>query len=176
MTGRKRSGSRPQQDSNFKLKDRRLECPDSRTSFSPWWRHSPQLPWLRRHLSLEAEGKALNTELQGKTREQIAGDAAMVARLNAYDKKAGDFGKARQKAASEFQLTERQALIDFNKALEPVLLQVVSEKNAQIVLSKSALIYGVDSVDVSALVISKLDATTPTLSVVRKRIPDQPAQ
>lgn len=78
--------------------------------------------------SLEAEGKALNTELQGKTREQIAGDAAMVARLNAYDKKAGDFGKARQKAASEFQLTERQALIDFNKALEPVLLQVVSEK------------------------------------------------
>ena len=100
----------------------------------------------------------------------------MVARLNAYDKKAGDFGKARQKAASEFQLTERQALIDFNKALEPVLLQVVSEKNAQIVLSKSALIYGVDSVDVSALVISKLDATTPTLSVVRKRIPDQPAQ
>jgi outer membrane protein len=52
----------------------------------------------------------------------------------------------------------------------------VSEKNAQIVLSKSALIYGVDSVDVSALVISKLDATTPTLSVVRKRIPDQPAQ
>lgn len=126
--------------------------------------------------SLETEGKALNTDLQGKTREQIAGDAALVARLNAYDKKASDFGKARQKAANEFSLTERQALVDFNKALEPVLLEVVREKNAQIVLSKSAVIYGVDAVDVSGLVISKLDATTPTLAVVRKRIPDQPAQ
>jgi outer membrane protein len=126
--------------------------------------------------SLETEGKALNTELQGKTREQIAADAALVTRLNAYDKKAGDFGKARQKAANEFALTERQALVDFNKALEPVLLEVVSQKGAGIVLSKSAVIYGVDSVDVSAEVISKLDAATPTISVVRKRIPDQPAQ
>ncbi|MEQ3649086.1 OmpH family outer membrane protein [Hyphomonas sp.] len=126
--------------------------------------------------SLETEGKTLNTELQGKTREQVAADAALVAKLNAYDKKASDFGKARQKAANEFSLTERQALVDFNKALEPVLLEVVREKNAQVVLSKSAIIYGVDSVDVSALVISKLDAATPTLAVVRKRIPDQPAQ
>ena len=128
-------------------------------------------------------GKDIQTKLQNiesqinnKTREQIEADAALVAKLNAYDKKASDFGKARQKAANEFSLTERQALVDFNKALEPVLLEVVREKNAQIVLSKSAIIYGVDSVDVSALVISKLDAATPTLAVVRKRIPDQPAQ
>ena len=126
--------------------------------------------------SLETEGKALNTELQGKTREQIAGDAALVTRLNAYDQKANEFGKSRQKAANEFSLTERQALIDFNKALEPVLLEVVREKNAQIVLSKSAVIYSVDAVDVSTLIISKLDAATPTIAVVRKRIPDQPAQ
>ena len=52
----------------------------------------------------------------------------------------------------------------------------MSQKGAGIVLSKSAVIYGVDSVDVSAEVISKLDAATPTISVVRKRIPDQPAQ
>jgi len=126
--------------------------------------------------SLETEGQTINAELQGKTREQIAGDAALVAKLNAYEKKAGDFAKTRQKASNELALTERQALVDFNKALEPVLLQVVSEKNAQVVLSKSSVIYSVDTVDATALVISKLDAATPTISVVRKRIPEQPAQ
>ena len=126
--------------------------------------------------SLETEGQSINAELQGKTREQIAGDAALVTKLNTYEKKASDFAKSRQKASNELALTERQALVDFNKALEPVLLQVVSEKNAQIVLSKSSVIYGVDAVDATALVISKLDAATPTISVVRKRIPEQPAQ
>jgi len=126
--------------------------------------------------ALEAEGNALNAELQGKTREQVAGDAALVGKLAAYEKKANDFGKARQKAANEYGLTERQALVDFNKALEPVLLEVVREQGAEVVMSRSAVIYSVDTIDVSASVVSKLDAATPTISVSRKRIPDQPAQ
>ena len=126
--------------------------------------------------ALETEGNTLNGLLQGKTREQVAADATLVAKLAAYEQKANDFGKARQKAANEYGLTERQALVDFNKALEPVLLEVVQEKNAEVVMSRSAVIYSVDTIDATPSVISKLDVTSPTISVSRKRIPDQPAQ
>ena len=126
--------------------------------------------------SLETEGKSLNTQLQGKTRADVAADAALVTKLTAYEKKAGDFGQARQKASQEYALTERQALVEFNKALEPVLMEVVREKNAQAVMSRNAVIYSADSIDVTTDVITKLDAATPTISVVRKRLPAQPAQ
>ena len=127
--------------------------------------------------SLETEGKALNTQLQGKkTRAEIAADADLVAKLQAYDAKASAFAQTRQKSQQEYALTERQALINFNKALEPVVLEVVREKNAQIMMSKNSIIYGVDAIDVTSLIISKMDVASPTISVVRQKIPDQPAQ
>nr|WP_321440933.1 OmpH family outer membrane protein [uncultured Hyphomonas sp.] len=125
--------------------------------------------------SLQNEGKTLDGKLQGKSREQVNADAALVTELNAYQAKANAFAAKAQKASQEFSLTERVALATFNKALEPVLLQVIQEKNAQLVVSKSAVIYSADSIDATALVIQKLDAATPTLAVTRQKIPDQPA-
>lgn len=125
--------------------------------------------------SLETEGKALQGKLQGKTREAIAADAALVAQLQAYQKKANDFGQKTNVLSQEFGLTEQKALIDFNKALEPVLLEVVKEKNAQLVVSKSQVVFSADSIDATGLIISKLDARTPTIAVTRQRAP-APAQ
>ena len=125
--------------------------------------------------SLETEGKALQGKLQGKTREAIAADAALVAQLQAYQKKANDFGQKTNVLSQEFGLTEQKALIDFNKALEPVLLEVVKEKNAQLVVSKGQVVFSADSIDATALIISKLDARTPTIAVTRQRAP-APAQ
>jgi Skp family chaperone for outer membrane proteins len=104
----------------------------------------------------------------------VNADAALVSELNAYQAKANAFRGKAQKASQEFSLTERVALATFNKALEPVLLQVIQEKNAQLVVSKSSVIYSADSIDATALVIQKLDAATPTLAVTRQKIPDQP--
>jgi outer membrane protein len=125
--------------------------------------------------SLQTEGKTLDGKLQGKSREQVNADAALVSELNAYQAKANAFAAKAQKASQEFSLTERVALATFNKALEPVLLQVIQEKNAQLVVSKSSVVYSADSIDATALVIQKLDAASPTLTVTRQKIPDQPA-
>jgi len=125
--------------------------------------------------TLQNEGKTLDGKLQGKSREQVNADAALVSELNAYQAKASAFAAKAQKASQEFSLTERVALATFNKALEPVLLQVIQEKNAQLVVSKSSVVYSADSIDATALVIQKLDAATPTLAVTRQKIPDQPA-
>jgi Skp family chaperone for outer membrane proteins len=96
--------------------------------------------------------------------------------LTAYQKRAQEFAQKQQVVSKEFQLTERKALIDFNKAIEPALMEVVNEKNAQIVMSKAQVIYSADAVDVTPLVITKLDAKTPTIAVSRQRLPAQPAQ
>ncbi|MEQ8299184.1 MAG: OmpH family outer membrane protein [Hyphomonas sp.] len=126
--------------------------------------------------TLETDGKALQTKIEGKTREAVAADTALVAQLTAYQKRANDFAQKRQVVSQEFQLTERKALVDFNRAIEPALMEVVNEKKAQIVMSKGQVIYSADTVDVTALVISKLDAKTPTIAVSRQRVPAQPAQ
>jgi outer membrane protein len=52
-------------------------------------------------------------------------------------------------------------------------MEVVSEKKAQIVMSKVQVIFSADTVDVTPLVISKLDAKTPTIAVSRQRLPAQ---
>ena len=126
--------------------------------------------------TLETDGKALQTKVEGKTREAIAADTAIMGQLTAYQKRAQEFAQKQQIVSKEFQLTERQALIDFNKAIEPALMEVVNEKKAQIVMSKGQVIFSSDTVDVTPLVISKLDAKTPTIAVTRQRLPAQPAQ
>ena len=126
--------------------------------------------------TLETDGKALQTKVEGKTREAIAADTAIMGQLTAYQKRAQEFAQKQQIVSKEFQLTERKALIDFNKAIEPALMEVVNEKKAQIVMSKGQVIFSSDTVDVTPLVISKLDAKTPTIAVSRQRLPAQPAQ
>ena len=126
--------------------------------------------------TLETDGKALQTKIEGKTREAVAADTALVAQLTAYQKRANEFAQKRQIVSQEFQLTERKALVDFNRAIEPALMEVVTEKKAQVVMSKGQVIFSADTVDVTGLVISKLDAKTPTIAVTRQRVPAQPAQ
>lgn len=124
--------------------------------------------------SLETEGKALNEKLKAKASQQeIAADTALMNELTAYDKKATEFAQKRARVSQEFANAERQAFIDFNAALEPVLMEVVREKGAQMIMSRRAVIYSADTIDVSDLVISKLDAKTPTINVQRKPLPAQ---
>ena len=125
--------------------------------------------------TLQTEGKALDAKLQGKTRAQVNADTALVTELNNYQAKANQFANKAGKFSQEFSLTERVALGEFNKALEPILLQVIQEKNAQVVISKGAVIYSANTIDATADIITKLDAATPTLNVVRQKLPEKPA-
>ncbi|MEZ5998852.1 MAG: OmpH family outer membrane protein [Hyphomonas sp.] len=126
--------------------------------------------------TLQNDSKTLDGKLQGKTREQVAADAALVNEIKAYQTKVNDYAVKSDKYGKEFTLTERAALLEFNKILEPVLLEVIREKNAQVVVSKSQVIYSADTIDVTASIISKLDAKSPTVTVTRQKLPDQPAQ
>lgn len=121
--------------------------------------------------ALEAERQALATRLDGKTREAIAADAALVKQIGDFQRKSEEFAQKRTMLSQEYAATEQKSFIDFNTALEPVMLEVVKEKNAQVVLSKSQAVFTADTVDATASVVAKLDQKTPAITVVRQRAP-----
>jgi outer membrane protein len=121
--------------------------------------------------SLETERKAIATKLEGKTREAVVADAALVKSIEGFQTKSNEFAAKRQLVSQEYAATEQKAFQEFNKALEPVMLEVVKEKNAQVVLSKSQAVFTAASVDATALIVSKLDQKTPAITVVRQRAP-----
>ena len=125
---------------------------------------------------LNTESKSIEAVTKNMTPQAMRADAALKTRVEAYARKAQDFNRKRQVAASELQLTERKAWSDFYTALRPVLQEVVSEKGAQIMIDRADAVYANPSIDSTALVISKMDAKTPTISVVRQKLPTQPAQ
>ncbi len=123
--------------------------------------------------SLQTDEEAIQSRVQGKTPEQVAADEALMTQLQGFERKRNEFAQQRAQVSQEFALTERKALFDFNAALEPVIMEVVSERNAQLVLQKSQVVFSSDAIDVTQLVISKLDARTPTINVTRQRAPAQ---
>jgi Skp family chaperone for outer membrane proteins len=121
--------------------------------------------------ALSAERKTLATKVEGKTEQAVLADAALVTQIEGFQKKANDLAAKRQVLSQEFAATEQKAFVDFNKALEPVLLEVIKEKNAQVVLYKNQVVFSADNVDATAAVIAKLDQKTPSIAVVRQRAP-----
>lgn len=121
--------------------------------------------------ALQAQRTALAGKIEGKTREAIAADAALVKQIEDFQKKANEFAQKRAVLSQEYAATEQKAFVDFNKALEPVLLEVVKEKNIQVLLSRSQVVFSADAVDASDAIIAKLDQKTPAITVVRQRAP-----
>lgn len=125
---------------------------------------------------LQADGTSLESRTQGMTREAILADATLKAEVEQLSREAQLFQQSRQITANELALTERAALAEFNNALIPVLREVVAENNANIILDKSQVVFVDEATDVSATVIAKLNAATPTINVVRQKMPTQQPQ
>ena len=60
--------------------------------------------------------------------------------------------------------------------MQPVLQEVVTEKGADIMFDRSDAVYASSAIDATDLVISKMDAKLPTVTVVRQKLPTQPQQ
>jgi len=125
---------------------------------------------------LQADGVALDAKSQGMTQQDILANPTLTAEVRQYAQDVQTFNQARQVAATELQLTERSALVQFNNALIPVLQEVVSETGANIILDKSQIVFVDPATDVSGSVVTKLNASTPSISVTRQRMPTQQPQ
>ncbi len=119
--------------------------------------------------SLAAERKSLAERSKGKTQEAIQADTALMGQFQSFAKKAEDFNRTTRLRQEEMARTEGKARLEFLNAVNPVLKEVRTEKSAQLMLPRSTAIGVDDSVDVTQLVISKLDSRKPTINVVRQR-------
>jgi outer membrane protein len=126
--------------------------------------------------SLVSEGQALEAKTANMSREAMVADDQLRAEAEAYAVKAQNFNRQRQVAAAEFQATERAAWTKFFQAMQPVLEEVVAERNADIMLDASDVVWSGESTDATAIVISKMDAALPTVNVVRQKLPTQQQQ
>ena len=75
----------------------------------------------------------------------------------------------------ELQITEQKAIGKINKELQTILEALVKERNADIILDRSLVIYGGKTSDVTDTVISRLNRKIQSVSVVRERLPRKAA-
>ena len=123
--------------------------------------------------ALQKEEKSLNDKVKPLNQAAIRQDAALLDRIKSFQKRAQEFEVKRQTRAAEIELTSRDAWNKFFEALGPALEAVIAENNADVVLDRSAAVHASDSIDKTAAVIAKLDATTPSIAVTKQTLPKQ---
>lgn len=119
---------------------------------------------------LQTKAKSLEAQLKGKTPADLQSNTALQAQIKSFQQ---DQLKVREDMAykqRELQITEGKAVQKVNERLKTILEALVKERNADIVLERSLVIYG-DPADVTDTVISRLDSQMRTVPVVRERLP-----
>ena len=126
------------------------------------------------HSPLTSERDRLVGELKGmdmaalKSRPDLQKRAAS---LKQKVEKSQMEGAYKQK---ELQVTEQKALQKVNAKLTKILEAIVKERNADVLLDRSLVIYTGKSVDITSTVISRLNSQMRTVSVIRERLPRKP--
>ncbi len=130
--------------------------------------------------ALTTERNALAAVMpEGATTEALLAaaqsDPALQTQVTNYAINVRKFEMARQLSSQDLALTERVAWNEYSNALLPVLQAVVDESGAQIMIDRAGVTFAAESVDMTDAVIVKMDAATPTITVVRQKVPVQPA-
>jgi outer membrane protein len=125
---------------------------------------------------IDEEAERLNAETAGITEEGIQQRPDLIQRIQTVSQQAQEFEAMRQRYSNELVATERAAMRPVLEALQAVLQEVVTARNADIVIDRGSLVYAGQSVDASAQVIESLNERLPTVPVNRVRLPQGDAQ
>lgn len=116
---------------------------------------------------IKAEDEALKPQIQSLSKEALAANATLKARVEALDKKKNEFlqkADILDQALGQQQTAASQA---FTLALQPAVDFAAKEAGADIVLSISSTWFVKPAADISSKVVARLDATTPTLASLK---------
>lgn len=120
---------------------------------------------------IKTEDEALKPQVASLTKEALAANPTLKARVDALNKKTNEFMQKADIVNQNLQQQENGALARFFQALGPAVEYVGKEAGADVVLSSGATLYYKNAVDISAKVIARLDATTPTLASLPQPAP-----
>jgi len=120
---------------------------------------------------LETKAKSLQEQVKSKgSVEAVRADSALKAQAQSLQVDQQKLQVEEYYTAQELKITEAKAISQVSKRLETIIQQIATERNADVVLEKSLVIYGAPA-DVTDLVISRLNSQMKTVPVTRERLP-----
>lgn len=120
---------------------------------------------------INQENEALQAETSALSQDAIQQRPDLIQRIQALQQNAQQLERLRRVRQQELVATERQALQPVVQTLQTVLQEVVSERNASILLDQSQVVYASESIDVTQTVIERLNQRMQTTPVTRVRAP-----
>ncbi len=126
--------------------------------------------------AIQAESEALNAETAPLSEEALRQRPDLIARLQTLQREAAQFEQLRRLRTQELAATEQQAMRPVLLLLQEVLQEIVTERNADVLIDRSAVVFASESVDISTIAIERLNASITTTPVNRVRIPTQAPQ
>jgi outer membrane protein len=108
-----------------------------------------------------SENDALNKAAQGKTMAQPALEAKAADLQKRVNAAQADMNNRQRQFVANQQFVGKQ----ISDAVQPIIVQVMSEKNATLVLDEGQTIKASPSLDVTALVLQRLNAKLPNVNV-----------
>lgn len=120
--------------------------------------------------AVQAEKTSLETLLKGKSREELA-QPAIKSKYEGFQKNLGDLEVERRKAVREMQLTERDAIIKFNKQTDPIVKQVMGSRGCGIVVDRSATLLTLEQYDITDEVIRQLNSKVKNITISKVSLP-----
>lgn len=125
---------------------------------------------------VQTEANALKPQTQSLTREALESNPTLKARVDGLNKKAGELAQKQNALNATVEKQDTGYSYAFYAVMLPAIEAVAKEANADVVLSYPSTLYTKDTIDLSAKVIARLDATVPTLDALKAALPQPPAQ
>ena len=120
---------------------------------------------------LESKAKSLQAQVKTKSSvEELRADTALQAQAKSLQSDQQKLQIEEYYTTQELKITEAKALGQVSKRLQSIIDQIAQERNADVVLEKSLVIYG-GPADVTDIVISRLNSQVTTVPVTRERLP-----
>jgi Skp family chaperone for outer membrane proteins len=122
---------------------------------------------------IKTESDALKPQTQSLTKEAIEKNPTLKAKVEALNKKTGEYLQKADILNSNLQQQNNTFNVAFAQVMEPAVTSVAKQVGADVVLSYASTWYVKDAIDISGKVIERLDATVPTLKALQTAL--QPA-
>jgi Skp family chaperone for outer membrane proteins len=120
---------------------------------------------------IETEAKALGPSFQDKNRQQILEelqkDEALRNKYQSYAQKLSALDEKAQIRNAELNETRNRAIAEVLRNADPLIIDIMKERNAAVVLEAGVVLMHNQAVDVTAEVVKRLDAKLKTVGVTK---------
>lgn len=132
---------------------------------------SAQSEMVAKATPLQTKGKSLQAQLKTKgSMENVRADAGLTAQLQSFQNDQQKLQVEEYYTSNELKITQQKAISLVSQRVKVIINQIAQERNADVVLEKSLVIYG-GPADVTDVVISRLNSQMTTVPVTRERLP-----